>query len=60
MAGAITATDEGTFIVGSAEMLTELNTLDVGAATAGSELSTIYIVSNGNGQATIYKLARGA
>ena len=60
MAGAITATDEGTFIVGSSEMLTELNTLDVGAATAGSETATIYIVSNGNGQATIYKLARAA
>ena len=60
MTGEITATDEGTFIVGSSEMLTELNTLDVGGATAGAELSTIYIVSNGKGQATIYKLARGA
>ena len=60
MAGAITATDEGTFIVGSTEMLAELDSLDVGAATAGTETATIYIVSNGNGQATIYKLARAA
>ena len=60
MPGAITATDEGTFVVGSSEMLTELNTLDVGAATAGTETATIYIVSNGKGQATIYKLARAA
>lgn len=60
MAGAITATDEGTFDVGSAAMLAELNTLNVGAATAGAETDTIAIVTNGNGQATIYKLARGA
>lgn len=60
MAGAITATDEGTFVVGSDAMLTELNTLDVGAATAGTETATVFIVSNGNGQATIYKLARAA
>ena len=60
MAGAITATDEGTFIVGSTDMLTELNTLDVGAATEGASTATIYIVPNGKGQATIYKLARAA
>ena len=60
MAGAITATDEGTFVVGSDAMLTELGTLNVGATTAGTETATIYIVPNGKGQATIYKLARGA
>ena len=60
MTGEITATDEGTFTVGSSEMLTELGTLNVGAATAGTETATIYIVSNGKGQATIYKLARTA
>ena len=58
--GDITATDEGTFTVGSAAMLTELNTLNVGAATAGTETATIVVVSNGQGQATIYKLARAA
>ena len=58
--GDITATDEGTFIVGSTEMLTELNTLNVGAATSGTETATIIIVPNGKGQATIYKLARAA
>ena len=60
MAGAITATDEGTFIVGSTDMLTELNTLDVGGATAGAETASIIVVPNGQGQATIYKLARAA
>ena len=60
MTGEITATDEGTFTVGSAEMLTELGTLTTGAATAGADISSIVIVSNGKGQATIYKLARAA
>ena len=60
MAGDITATDEGTFTVGSAAMLAELNTLNVGGATLGAETATIYIVSNGAGQATIFKLARSA
>ena len=46
--GDITATDEGTFVVGSTEMLTELNTLNVGAATAGTETATIIVVPNGN------------
>ena len=59
-AGDITATDEGTFVVGSSEMLSELDGLAVGGATAGTELATIYIVSNGIGQATIYKLLRSA
>jgi hypothetical protein len=56
--GDITATDEGTFVVGSTEMLTELNTLSTGATTSGGDKDTIIVVPNGNGQATIYKLAR--
>ncbi len=58
--GDITATDEGTFVVGSSAMLTELGTLNTGAATAGADTDTIIVVPNGKGQATIYKLARAA
>lgn len=58
--GDITATDEGTFIVDSAAMLAELNTLNTGAATAGADISSIVVVPHGDGQATIFKLARAA
>jgi hypothetical protein len=60
MAGAITATLEITGSMTDAAFLTELNTLDVGAATAGTETATIYIVPHGNGQASVFKLARAA
>ena len=60
MAGAITATLEITGTMTDAAFLTELNTLDVGAATAGTETATIHIVPHGNGQASVFKLARAA
>ena len=60
MAGDITATLEYTGDLTAAAFLTELNTLNVGAATAGTETATIIIVPHGNGQASIFKLARSA
>ena len=56
--GDITATDEYTGFIDSADFLAELNTLNTGAATAGADTASIVIVPHGNGQATIFKLAR--
>jgi len=58
--GDITATDEYTGSIDSAAFLAELNTLNTGAATAGADTATILVVPHGNGQATIFKLARAA
>jgi len=58
--GDITATSEYTGFINSAAFLAELNTLNTGAATAGTDISSIVIVSHGNGQATIFKLVRAA
>ena len=58
--GDITATLEITGTLTDASFLNELNTLNVGAATAGAETATIKIVPHGNGQASGFKLARAA
>ena len=58
--GDITATLEITGTMTDAAFLTELNTLNTGAATAGADISSIVIVPHGNGQASVFKLARTA
>ena len=58
--GDITATLEITGTMTDASFLTELNTLNTGAATAGADKGTIYIVPHGNGQASVFKLLRAA
>ena len=46
--GDITSTYEGTIDITTTAFLTELNTLNVGAATAGTETKTIILVPAGN------------
>ena len=60
MTGEITSTYEGTFDIDDAALLTELNTLNSGAATAGADTKSIEIVHVGHGQVAIYTLARTA
>jgi len=58
--GDITSTYEGRFTTGSAALLTELDTLNTGAATAGADTKTIILVPVGiNADSVdIYTLAR--
>lgn len=60
--GDITATYEGAFKFGDAALLTELNTLNTGAATAGAGTATILLVPDGTRDQVVhvYKLARAA
>lgn len=58
--GDITATLELTADMTSAAFLTELGTLNGGAATSKDDTATFHIVPHGNGQASIFKLARAA
>jgi len=58
--GDITATAELTGFIDTPAFLAELNTLSTGAATAGADTASIIVVPHGNGQATIFKLAREA
>ena len=60
MTGEITSTYEGTFTLDSAALLTELNTLNSGAATAGADTKTINMVYVGEGKIAVYTLARTA
>ena len=60
MTGEITSTYEGTFKLDSAALLTELDTLNSGAATAGADIKSIEIVYIGNGEVAVYTLARTA
>ena len=60
MAGAITSTYEGTFILDSAALITELDTLSTGAATAGADITTVEIVYVGQGKVAVYTMARAA
>ena len=50
MTGEVTSTYEGTFNVNDADFLTELNTLNTGAATAGADTKSIYLIPVGDGQ----------
>ena len=56
--GAITATLEITGDMTSAAFLSELNTLNTGAGTAGGDKNTVVIVPHGDGQASVFLLTR--
>ena len=58
--GAITSTYEGIFDSNSADLITELDTLNTGAATVGADITEIKMVSMGNGQIAVFTLARAA
>ena len=58
--GDITSTFEGRFDAGSAALLTELDTLSTGAATAGADITSVILVPVGvSGQSVdVYTIAR--
>mgnify|MGYP003145564094 CR=1 FL=1 len=59
--GDVTSTYEGTFAADSAALLTELDTLNTGAATAGSDTTTIILVPEVSGKNIhVYTIARAA
>lgn len=59
--GDITSTYEGTFLLDEAALLTELDTLNTGAATAGADVKTIHLVPSADGKnISIYTMARAA
>ena len=60
--GAVTSTYEGRFDAGSAALLTELDTLNTGAATAGADITSVILVPAGvSGQSVdVYTIARAA
>jgi len=59
--GDVTSTYEGTFAISSAALITELDTLNTGAATAGADTKSIIIVPSANGQqVSIFTIARSA
>ena len=59
--GDVTSTYEGTFDIGAAALITELDTLNTGAATAGADTKSIILVPTANGkQISIYTIARAA
>ena len=60
MTGTITATNHGVFALNSSTLKTKLDTLNCGSATAGAEITSIYIVPVGNGQCQVIALARAA
>ena len=58
--GDITATNIGTHNISGADFLAALEAQNVGGATAGASTADLVCVPHGNGQATIFKLARSA
>ena len=59
--GDVTSTYEGTFDATAAALLTELNTLNTGAATAGADTKSIILVPSSNGkQIAVFTIARAA
>jgi len=59
--GDITSTFEGSFLRGSAALLTELDTLNTGAATAGADITSIILIPSADGQSVdVYTLTRAA
>ena len=58
--GAITSTYEGIFAIDDVDLLTELDTLNTGAATVGADITEIKMVYVGEGQIALYTLARAA
>jgi len=59
--GDVTSTYEGTFEATAAALLTELNTLNTGAATSKDDTTTILIVPMGvSGKVHVFTIARAA
>jgi len=60
--GDVTATYEGTFDITSAAFLTEMNTLNTGAATVGANTAVIYLIpaSDRGDRVHIIKAAQAA
>lgn len=59
--GDVTSTYEGTFLLDEAALLTELDTLNTGAATAGADTTSIIMIPSSDGkQVSIYTIARAA
>lgn len=60
--GDVTSTYEGSFVQGSAALLTELDTLNTGAATAGADTKSVLLVPDGarDGVVHVYTIARAA
>ena len=59
--GDVTSTYEGTFLLDEAALLTELDTLNTGGATAGADIKSIILVPSSDGkQISIYTIARAA
>lgn len=59
--GDVTSTFEGTFDYDAAALLTELDTLNTGAATAGADIKSVIIVPIPNTkQVAVYTIARAA
>mgnify|MGYP001317137069 CR=1 FL=1 len=59
--GDVTSTYEGTFDIADAALITELDTLNTGAATAGADTKSIILVPTANGkQISIFTIARAA
>ena len=57
--GEITSTYEGTFAADSAALITELDTLSTGAATAGADVTSIILVPMANGlQVSVFTITR--
>jgi len=52
--GDVTSTYEGTFIASDAALLTELDTLTTGAATAGADIKSIVMVPTGGGDSRVH------
>jgi len=59
--GDVTSTYEGTFKYDEAGLLTELDTLNTGAATAGADITSIILVPASDGvNVHIYTITRAA
>lgn len=59
--GDVTSTYEGTFDVSDGALLTELDTLNTGAATAGADITEIKLIPSADGrQVHIFTIARAA
>ena len=60
MAGDITASDGGVFELSSAALITALDAMNVGGATAADETGTIHLIPCGEGQVQVIKLERSS
>ena len=59
--GDVTSTFEGSFLRGSTALLTELDTLNTGAATAGADITSIVLMAAADGQSVdVYTITRAA